>query len=136
MKNDRKAQAITTFIGSGTSIEGSIEFEQSLRIDGCVRGTISSANGTLVVGEGANIEADISVGHAIIMGSLQGNVDAARKIEIHAPSRIRGNIVSACISIDAGVQLNGQCATKAQHNADLDRKGSQKQEIIEEKGKG
>jgi cytoskeletal protein CcmA (bactofilin family) len=132
MKKEKNMEAITTFIGTDTHIEGAIEFEKSLRIDGMVKGSILSAGGTVIVGEKAGVEADISVDTAIIMGVVTGKIEAARRIELHAPAKIKGNIASPCIAIDTGVRFDGHCLTKDPVEISSPSKESQKQPIIKE----
>jgi cytoskeletal protein CcmA (bactofilin family) len=133
MKKEKKTEAITTFLGADTHIEGTIRFEKSLRIDGSAKGTIVSASGAVIVGQNANIEAEISVDSAIIMGIITGSVKATRKIEIRAPAIISGNLEAPSIAIDAGVRFDGHCVTDVQKKVASLPKESQKQAIIKEK---
>ncbi|MFZ7125303.1 MAG: bactofilin family protein [Desulfobacterales bacterium] len=104
--------SITTFLGNGARIEGLLNFEGTVRLDGKVDGQVDGRNGTLIVGENALIKADITVGKAIIMGEIQGAVSAAEKIELHPPGKITGDIQAPIITIEAGAVLNGQCIMK------------------------
>ena len=64
-KDDRKKQQATgeihAFLGNGTEFEGRLKFEGAVRIDGEFRGEIQTP-GTLVIGEGAHVEAEIECG--------------------------------------------------------------------------
>jgi cytoskeletal protein CcmA (bactofilin family) len=51
MKKEKKISSISTFLGSDSSIEGTIEFQGTIRLDGRAKGKISSNGGTLIVGE-------------------------------------------------------------------------------------
>ncbi len=113
MKKGKTAGSITTFLGSETSVEGKIEFQGTIRIDGNVKGKIFSNGGTVIVGETAVINAEIIVDVAIIMGEINGIIDARDKIEIYPPSRVVGEIQAPVISIETGVIFNGNCAMKA-----------------------
>jgi len=113
MKKEKTAGSITTFLGSGTGVEGKIEFRGTIRIDGNVKGKIFSNGGTVIVGETAVINAEIIVDVAIIMGEINGIIDARDKIEIYPPSRVVGEIRAPVISIEAGVIFNGNCVMKA-----------------------
>jgi len=44
----KKGQIIESLIGAGTSIEGNLIFKGGLRVDGAVRGSISSTSGDLL----------------------------------------------------------------------------------------
>ncbi|MDF3072188.1 MAG: hypothetical protein K0R38_7789 [Polyangiaceae bacterium] len=76
------ATEITALLGRGTHFEGKLSFDGRVRIDGSFRGEISSED-TLIVGDGAEVEAEILAGTVIIKGgSVTGNVRARRSIEL------------------------------------------------------
>ena len=110
MLKKKKQDAISTFIGPEADIQGTLSFEGTIRVDGKMRGKIESADGTLIVGEAARIEADISVDSGVIMGEIIGTIRAKNRIEVYKPARITGDIQAPVISIDAGVTFNGNCA--------------------------
>lgn len=113
MKKRKNVNSISTFLGCDASIEGTIEFRGTIRIDGNVKGKICSNGGTVIIGEKAVVNAEIDVGAAIIMGRVNGAVNAGSKIEIYPPGRVVGNIQAQVILIEAGVMFNGKCAMKA-----------------------
>ena len=112
MKKERKVDSISTFLGAGSSFEGAIEFQGTIRVDGKVSGKISSNGGTLIVGEKASIDADVSVSVAVVMGEVNGTIDAKDRIEVYPPGRIGGDIQAPVISIEPGGLFNGNCAMK------------------------
>ena len=68
-KTGTPQNSIDSLIGAGTRVEGNVVFTGGLRVDGEVRGNISSENpleGTLVISEKASVEGAISVGHVVI----------------------------------------------------------------------
>ncbi len=73
-----------------------------------------STKGTLIVGETANIEAEIHASHIIISGEVRGSIVAENKIEAHAPGKIIGNIQAPTITIDEGVVFEGNCRMQKQ----------------------
>lgn len=99
---------ITTYIGKDTEFEGKLRFCGTIRIDGQFRGEIIG-EGTLIVGEGATIEADIHVSQIFNSGRIQGDVTADNKIEIRAPGKILGNIQAPSIVINEGATIEGNC---------------------------
>lgn len=112
MKKERKADSISTFLGADANVEGSIGFQGTIRVDGKVTGKISSNGGTVIVGEKAVIQADISVAVAVIMGEVDGTIDAKDRIEVYPPGRVSGEIQAPVISIEPGGILNGNCTMK------------------------
>jgi cytoskeletal protein CcmA (bactofilin family) len=113
MKKKNRSEAVTTFIGADARIEGTVEFDGAIRVDGKVRGRICSTEGTLIVGEQAVIHAEIEVDAAIVMGEVNGTIDASDRIEAYPPSRVNGDMQAPVISIEAGVIFNGTCTMKA-----------------------
>lgn len=50
---------INGFIGKGMSAEGKLSFEGVVRIEGSFKGDVTSA-GTIIVGEGGTVEANLN----------------------------------------------------------------------------
>jgi cytoskeletal protein CcmA (bactofilin family) len=98
---------ITTLLGRGASFEGKLTFEGTVRIDGRFKGEVFSDD-TLVIGEGAIVEAEVDIGEVIIQGTVVGNIKAKRSIEIHAPGRVKGDIHTPSLQIDKGVVFEGR----------------------------
>src|SRR5262245_2234278 len=106
------AGEITTLLGRGATFEGKLTFDGTVRIDGRFRGEVFSDD-TLVIGEGAMVEAEIDVGEIIIQGNVVGNVTARRSIEIHAPGRVKGDLHTPSLQIDKGVIFEGRSFMEA-----------------------
>ena len=101
------AGEITTLLGPGASFEGKLTFDGGVRIDGRFKGEVFSDD-TLVIGEGAVVEATIEIGEVIIKGTVVGNITAKRSIEIHAPGRVKGDLHTPSLQIDKGVVFEGR----------------------------
>ncbi len=99
---------INTLLGPGSHFDGKLTFEGTVRIDGHLSGEIFS-NDVLVIGEGAEVTAEIDVGVLIVEGTVTGNIRAKRAVELHTPARVRGNIETPSLFIDKGVMFEGQC---------------------------
>src|ERR1700712_1306516 len=98
---------ITTLLGRGAAFEGKLTFDGTVRIDGRFKGEVFSDD-TLVIGEGAHVEAQIDIGVVIIQGTVVGNIKAKRSIEIHAPGRVKGDLTTPSLQIDKGVIFEGR----------------------------
>ena len=99
---------INAFLGSNTEFEGKLSFTGTVRIDGRFKGEICT-EGTLIVGETALIQSNVHVTHIIISGEIRGNIVADKRIEIHAPGKVFGNIQAPTVVIDEGVIFEGNC---------------------------
>ncbi|HET9958764.1 MAG TPA: polymer-forming cytoskeletal protein [Polyangiaceae bacterium] len=103
------ATEITALLGRGTHFEGKLDFEGRVRIDGSFRGQIKTRD-VLIVGDGAEIEAEIEAGTVIVKGgTLSGNVHATEGIELYVPARVNGTLRAPEIFMDKGVQFSGTC---------------------------
>lgn len=110
MRKNKKSHNISTLLGEGVRIEGVIEFTNTIRLDGEVKGKILGSEGTLIIGEKAKIEADIVVDTAIIMGAVSGSLEARERIEVYPPGRVTGDIQAPAVVLEKGVVFNGSCA--------------------------
>jgi cytoskeletal protein CcmA (bactofilin family) len=109
MEQQLPATEITALLGRGTQFEGKLQFEGRVRIDGVFKGQIQSDD-TLVIGEGAEVHAEIDVATVIVRGGVvHGNIRAKSAIEIHAPAKMIGNLQSPSLFIDRGVEFEGSC---------------------------
>jgi cytoskeletal protein CcmA (bactofilin family) len=106
------AGEITTLLGRGATFEGKLTFEGTVRIDGRFKGEVFTDD-TLVIGEGAIVEAELDVGEVIIQGVVVGNIKAKRSIEVHAPGRVKGDVHTPSLQIDKGVMFEGRSFMEA-----------------------
>ncbi len=97
---------IKAFLGPGSQFEGKLVFDEIVRIDGVFRGEIQSRD-ILIIGPGADIQGEISVGTLIVSGKLDGNVKVQNKVELRAPAQIDGTLETPVLMVEAGVIFNG-----------------------------
>lgn len=103
------ATEITALLGRGTEFEGKLHFQGRVRIDGKFKGEVRSDD-TLIIGDGAEVHAEIDVATVIVRGGVvHGNIRAKTSIEVHAPGKVVGNIHSPSVFIDRGVEFQGSC---------------------------
>jgi cytoskeletal protein CcmA (bactofilin family) len=106
----KKGADIAAFLGKGTECEGRLSFQETVRIDGHLKGEISS-QGTLIVGEEALIEATIHTSTVVISGEIHGDITASTSVKIHAPAKVFGNIQAPAVVVDEGAFLEGMIQT-------------------------
>ncbi len=99
---------VHTLLGKGSEFEGKLTFEGQVRIDGKFSGQIFTKD-TLVIGEGARVNAEINAGTVIVNGLVEGNIRATQLIELHTPGRVKGNLETPALSVDKGVMFEGSC---------------------------
>lgn len=104
---------LTALLGRGTRFEGKLHFEGRVRIDGSFSGEIL-CDDTLIIGEGAFIEADILAATVIIRGGkVRANIRATRAIELYVPAEVSGSLKAPEVFMDKGVQFSGSCTMGA-----------------------
>jgi cytoskeletal protein CcmA (bactofilin family) len=99
---------ITAFLGKGTEFKGVLSFEGTIRVDGKVEGEVLSKD-TLIAGDGALLQGEITVGTLISSGRLVGNINSDQKVHLLAPANIQGNIKTPKLIIEEGVIFDGKC---------------------------
>lgn len=97
-----------TILGPEAAFDGKLTFQGAVRIDGKFSGEIHTED-VLVVGEGADVRAQVSVGSLILNGQLRGNVRAKKAVELHAPARLYGDVETPSLVIHNGVIFEGHC---------------------------
>jgi cytoskeletal protein CcmA (bactofilin family) len=97
---------LNAVLGRGSVFEGKLVFEGTVHINGTFAGEIHSKD-TLIIGEGARVEAKIDVGTLIITGEVKGQIRARQLLEMHAPARVNGTILTPTLMIERGVTFEG-----------------------------
>lgn len=105
-KNNESDNA-SGLLGKGVEITGDILFSGRLQVEGRVAGKLISDSGTLIIGDTGRVQAEVDVGVCIIRGTLEGNVTAKSRIEIHKTSRVRGDLTTPVLLIEEGAVFNG-----------------------------
>jgi len=101
---------IATLVGSGSRIDGTVECDGTLRVDGKVSGDLQCRE-SVVIGETGYVEADISATVVVIAGELHGNATASEMIELMPTGKLYGNAAAPCIEVSKGAFVNGRCET-------------------------
>ena len=107
MGRNKDEYQLNGLLDRGCSFEGKLMFDGTVQINGDFKGEVLS-DGTLVVGAEARINARIQVDTLIVDGTVEGLVEAKRKIELHRGSRLIANIVAPALVIEEGALFQGQ----------------------------
>src|SRR5207237_619710 len=73
-----RSPELNALLGKGSQFEGKLIFEGTVRIDGKFSGEIISTD-QLIVGEGAEVKANVKVGTMTCLGDYQGDATASRR---------------------------------------------------------
>jgi cytoskeletal protein CcmA (bactofilin family) len=96
----------TSLVSRAVVIEGEISGDESLHVDGRIKGTIR-LTGDLVVGVGGVVEAEIDARNVIIQGAVSGRVNARRQLEVQPSGRFNGECTAASYEIREGAVFEG-----------------------------
>ena len=98
------------FIGDVTKFTGEVRFKSMLRIDGHFSGRVSSADGTLIVSDGAQVtQAVIEVKVAKINGTVEGDIRASKELVLGCTANVSGEVMSPELTVEEGALLNANC---------------------------
>lgn len=94
-------------LSSDVEIKGTLKFQNDLVFDGKIEGEITS-NATLTVGKSANVQGEVKSKSVIIYGTVQGNIDAAERVELKATAQLIGDLRAGRIIIEDGATFVGK----------------------------
>lgn len=95
-------------IGKSVVIRGQIIAREDLVVDGEVEGGIIEAQEhRLTVGPNGKVNSGIKAREVVVLGSVNGNVEASEKIDIRKDARLVGDIKTARIVIEDGAYFKG-----------------------------
>lgn len=101
-------ESLNGFMDSGTEITGELRFRDTFRLDGKLKGKVFSEK-TLIIGETAQVEADIDCGVVSIKGTVTGQIQGREKIELLAGAKVYGRLTSPRLVIEEGAFFQGEC---------------------------
>ena len=105
MNKNRRVE-LSTIIGKGSKIKGTLYVQGGVRVDGEVEGTIES-DGFVTIGSSGVARADIKADECLISGKVVGNVTCKDAIELDRSARMNGDIVAKILKIHTGAVFNG-----------------------------
>jgi cytoskeletal protein CcmA (bactofilin family) len=98
---------VQAIIGRSIVLKGELSADEDLVIEGQFEGTVNLQDHCLTVGPNGKVKAEIQARQVIILGSVNGNVNAHEKIEVRRSGNVTGDLTSASISIEEGAYFKG-----------------------------
>lgn len=108
LKMSPNGKGINTVIGRGSVSEGRFRVETGVRVDGVLKGELTSS-GTLIVGESGVIEADVKVNDALVSGRIVGTLEAEEKVHLQAHAAFVGRIKTRTLIVEEGAIFKAEC---------------------------
>jgi cytoskeletal protein CcmA (bactofilin family) len=105
-------------IGKSISIQGDLTGNEDLVIEGTVKGRVELPNNQLTIGEGGKVHAELNAKSIVIVGNVNGNVNASERLEIHGSGVVNGDVRAPRLIVQEGAVINGSVEmTKADAKA-------------------
>ena len=95
-----------TILGPTLEIEGEIEGDEDLVIQGTIHGKILSKK-DLTVDSSGRVKASVVTKNLAVAGTLIGNVEASEKVEVRREGKMVGDIKAPRVVIADGAKFKG-----------------------------
>ena len=96
-----------SLISAGLTIEGKIEGAGNVRIAGVFKGDVN-VQGNLTIEQGAHLTGGVKADTVIIGGQLDGNIDAASRVELLQTGVLNGELKAGSLTVAAGSRMRGK----------------------------
>ena len=114
--DDSKTAATTTSTASGglnalvkgTAVEGNINCESDLRIDGSLKGKLV-CKAKVIIGPTGSIEGEIICQNAVIEGRFKGVLSVSELLNVRETADIDGEITTNKLIVQSGAKFNVAC---------------------------
>jgi cytoskeletal protein CcmA (bactofilin family) len=100
--------ATINLIGNGTVIEGEVKASGDLRIDGTIRGSVTS-RAKVVIGSTGQVLGDVVCQNADISGLIKGKITVSEMLFLKASAKINGDIITGKLVVEVGASFTGNC---------------------------
>ncbi len=107
-KNGENNSGTINIIGAGTSIEGEVRSNGDIRIDGTIKGSITS-KARVVIGSTGMVEGDVICQNADVSGSIKGRTTVSELLFLKATAKVNGDIITGKLVVEVGASFTGAC---------------------------
>lgn len=98
-----------TVIGPSVNIQGDLNSEGNIRIEGRVVGKVNSKQG-IFIEQGAKLEADIAANEASIAGEVHGKLEVFGHLVLQSTAKVSGEIICPILRVEDGATFVGNCS--------------------------
>ncbi len=92
----------------GTVLEGNLNCESDLRIDGSVKGKVS-CKAKIIIGPGGQVEGEIACANAVIEGRFKGNLRVGELLNVRETAEVEGEVITNKLVVQSGARFNVTC---------------------------
>jgi len=112
-----------TLIGEGSTFEGKIKSQASIRLEGEITGDVV-CEGDVIIGERGVARSNVSARNVVLAGTVHGNIAAKEKLTVKSSGRLFGNLSAAELAIEAGGLFQGTSRMENKDAAGEDSRAS------------
>lgn len=113
--NEHVNAKINSIIGPDMVLEGNISAKEAVRVEGTIKGNVSS-EGAVIVSATGKITGNVSGSNIMIGGTIEGDMTSGGRIEVAATGKVNGNIKTKSLIIDENAVFQGQCTMNQDGN--------------------
>jgi len=125
--NNNSSSLVANHINDNTNINGDIQANSDMRIDGNVKGNIICSS-KVVVGRTSRIEGNIKCSDLTVEGTVIGDIIAEENLHFKSSANFEGNIKYNTLIVENGANILGsllQNRSKITSNQDASQKQEQ-----------
>ncbi|MCH4811142.1 bactofilin family protein [Vreelandella neptunia] len=105
--SNNSARSSLSVIGSNTQVEGDINSDEDLTVEGRVSGIITCKQHTVTLGANGYIKGDVFAHTLHVSGEVNGNLVALHRATIHKGAKVSGTIIAPCLVLEDGSTFHG-----------------------------
>ncbi len=106
----------TSILGPTLRFKGELHADEELLIQGQIEGSITHSQRLTVCGQGT-VKANIRAQVIAVEGTVEGDLQADKSVQIKETARVKGNIYAPNVSIVDGAKFNGKIDMEAAKRA-------------------
>lgn len=103
---NRDGGELSTIIGEDAKLEGDLVIKHSGRIDGRIKGMVTSSE-TVTIGAGGSVEGNISAKDVVLGGKVTGDINASNRAVLEKTAVLTGNLKTVRLIVEEGAVFNG-----------------------------
>ncbi len=92
----------------GTYVEGTVDAESDIRIDGIIKGKLN-CQAKVIVGPSGHIDGEIRCENAVIEGSVKGLLRVNDLLNVRETAKVEGKVHTEKLIVQSGALFNVNC---------------------------
>lgn len=114
---DTRENGVINVIAQGTQVEGSIITNGDCRIDGVVKGNLTS-KAKIIIGRSGKVDGNVTCTNIEVEGTIRAeSLNVSDLVFLKATANVVGNISAGKIAIEPGAEFSGNCKMNNQRAA-------------------